>query len=96
MFLILFFCSIKRNFQFLNYFVYLLLQYYWLIQKLTKEVADIVDGATLQDLGADSLDMVEIIMNLEEDLSIEISDEKAEQLNSVADVIAYVHELRTK
>lgn len=64
--------------------------------KLKKDPADIARDATLQDLGADSLDMVEIIMKLEEDLSIEISDEKAEQLHAVGDVIAYVHELRTK
>ena len=65
-------------------------------EKLHKEKHDVTFESTLQDLGADSLDMVEIIMKLEEDLSIEINDEKAEQLITVGDVIAYVHQLKTK
>lgn len=56
----------------------------------------VVPGATLPDLGADSLDTVEIIMKLEEQFGIEINDEKAETLHNVQDVIDYVHELRTK
>lgn len=65
-------------------------------EKLHKEAGDVTNDSTLQDLGADSLDMVEIIMKLEEDLSVEISDEKAEQLFTVGEVIAYVHQLRRK
>ena len=56
-----------------------------------------IDGhVTLQDVGADSLDMVEIVMKLEEQFNIEINDEKAEELHTVNDVIDYVHSLRTK
>lgn len=51
--------------------------------------------ATLQDLGADSLDMVEIVMKLEEEFNVEINDEKAESLKNVLDVVDYVHGLRS-
>lgn len=53
-------------------------------------------NSNLQDLGADSLAMVEVIMKLEEDLDIQIDDEKAEHLKSVEDVVDYVHSLRNK
>ena len=52
--------------------------------------------STLQDLGADSLDMVEIIMKLEEQFGIEINDEDAEKLHNISDVVDYVQNLRTK
>jgi acyl carrier protein len=65
-------------------------------QKLDKDKALIVDTATLEDLGADSLDLTEIIIELEDVFGIEIDDEKAENMKNVAQVIDYVHELRTK
>ena len=64
--------------------------------KLKVEVARINKDSTLQDLGADSLDLVEIIMQLEEQFGIEIDDEKAEKLKSMNDVVEYVYTLRTK
>jgi len=64
-------------------------------QKLSIKPDSINEHATLQDLGADSLAMVDIIMQLEEDFNIEINDEKAESLKNVGDVINYVHELRS-
>lgn len=42
------------------------------------------------DLGCDSLDAIEIVMAIEEEFEIEIGDEDAEKMQSVADVIAYV------
>ncbi len=42
------------------------------------------------DLGADSLDTVELIMALEEEFGIEVADEDAEKMKTVRDVIAYV------
>jgi acyl carrier protein len=42
------------------------------------------------DLGADSLDTVELIMALEEEFGIEVADEDAEKMKTVGDVIAYV------
>ena len=46
----------------------------------------------IEDLGADSLDTVELVMALEEEFGNEIPDEDAEKLTSVADVISYVEE----
>jgi acyl carrier protein len=65
-------------------------------QKLKIEKNVITPTSTLQDLGADSLDMVEIIMKLEEVFGIEIHDEDAEKLHNVSDVVDYVQNLRTK
>ena len=46
----------------------------------------------VEDLGADSLDVVELVMALEEKFGREIPDEQAEKLQSVGDVIKYVEE----
>ena len=46
----------------------------------------------IEDLGADSLDTVELVMALEEEIGIEVPDEQAEKLQSVGDVIKYVEE----
>lgn len=65
-------------------------------QKLDKDKALIVESATLESLGADSLDLTEIIIELEDVFGIEIDDEKAENLHNVKQVVDYVQELRTK
>jgi acyl carrier protein len=65
-------------------------------QKLDKDKALIVESATLESLGADSLDLTEIIIELEDVFGIEIDDEKAESLHNVKQVVEYVQELRTK
>ncbi len=44
----------------------------------------------VEDLGADSLDMVEMLMTLEEEFSISISDEDAINLKTVADIVKYI------
>lgn len=46
----------------------------------------------IEDLGADSLDTVELVMALEEEFGIEISDEDAEKIQTVGDVIKYIKE----
>ena len=46
----------------------------------------------IEDLGADSLDTVELIMALEEEFGIEVPDEEAEKLVSVGDVVRYIEE----
>ena len=50
----------------------------------------------LEDLGADSLDTVELIMALEEEFGIEVPDEQAEKLTTVGDVIKYIEEHQQK
>lgn len=64
--------------------------------KLKIEKNRVVGSATLQDLGADSLDIVDIIMQLEEQLNVAISDADAEKLHTVDDVVSYVQNLQTK
>jgi len=44
----------------------------------------------IDDLGADSLDLVELVMALEEEYNMEISDEDAEKIQSVGDAIEYI------
>jgi acyl carrier protein len=51
-------------------------------------------NATMHDLGADSLSMVEIILKLEEQFNIEIDDEKAEHLTNVQEVLNYISSLK--
>ena len=50
------------------------------------------DATFIDDLGADSLDLVELIMALEEEFNIEIPDTDAEKVVSVADVVNYIKE----
>lgn len=49
-----------------------------------------VDSKFVEDLGADSLDVVELVMALEEKFDIEIPDEEAEKIQTVQNVIDYV------
>lgn len=51
-----------------------------------------LDSSFVDDLGADSLDVVELIMALEEEFDIEIPDEDAEKVVSVQDVVDYIKE----
>ena len=46
----------------------------------------------IDDLGADSLDIVELIMALEEEFDMEIPEEEAEKITSVGDVVSYIEE----
>ncbi len=50
------------------------------------------EASFMDDLGADSLDTVELVMALEEEFDIEISDEDAEKIQTVQDAIDYVSE----
>lgn len=65
-------------------------------QKLQVEKSAVVAAKSFQELGADSLDMVEIIMKLEEEFEIEINDADAEKLTNLNEVVDYIHALRTK
>jgi len=51
-----------------------------------------LEAKFIEDLGADSLDTVELVMALEEEFGQEIPDEEAEKLQSVGDVIKYIED----
>lgn len=48
------------------------------------------DSKFIDDLGADSLDIVELVMAMEEEFGLEISDEDAEKIRTVQDVVKYI------
>lgn len=50
------------------------------------------EASFMDDLGADSLDTVELVMALEEEFDIEISDEDAEKIQTVQDAVKYISE----
>ena len=61
------------------------------MEQLGNEESEVVPSARFtDDLGADSLDLVEMIMALEEEFGIEIPDEDAENILTVGDAIAYI------
>lgn len=61
-------------------------------EKLSVEMDEIVPEASfVDDLGADSLDLVELIMTMEEEFDIDISDEDAEKLVTVKDAFDYIN-----
>jgi acyl carrier protein len=62
-----------------------------IVDKLGVERSEVTPEAVfVDDLGADSLDLVELIMAMEEEFGMEIADEEAEKLRTVQDVITFV------
>ena len=62
-------------------------------EKLDVDISDVVPEASLiDDLGADSLAIVELIMTMEEEFDIEVPDEDAEKLATVKEAVAYIIE----
>ena len=70
-----------------------------IFEKVQEKVADqlsidpedvTMESSFIDDLGADSLDIVELLMALEEEFDIEIPDEEAEKLITVGDVVDYI------
>lgn len=58
-------------------------------EKVTKE------ASFKDDLGADSLDVAELVMELEDEFEMEIPDEEAEKINTVGDALNYIDKLET-
>ena len=62
-------------------------------EQLNVNEADLKNESTfVDDLGADSLDIVELVMAMEESFSVEIPDEAAEKIRTVGDAIGYIKE----
>ncbi|HEX9495613.1 MAG TPA: acyl carrier protein [Candidatus Limnocylindria bacterium] len=63
------------------------------VEQLGVDEADVkLEASFVDDLNADSLDLVELIMSLEEEFGMEISDEDAERIKSVGDAQEYIEE----
>ncbi|MCK5740568.1 acyl carrier protein [bacterium] len=61
------------------------------VEKLGVDPAEVTDDATfVDDLGADSLDTVELIMAFEETFDLEIPDDEAEKITTVGDAVKYL------
>lgn len=61
------------------------------VDRLGVEVSEVtLEASFKEDLGADSLDVVELVMELEDEFDMEISDEDAEKINTVGDVVTYI------
>jgi acyl carrier protein len=64
-----------------------------IVNELGVEPDKVTDDASfVEDLGADSLDTVELVMAFEEEFGVDIPDEDAEQMRTVGDAIAYLRE----
>ena len=63
------------------------------VEQLSISADDLKDDAKfVEDLGADSLDVVELVMALEEKFDIEIPDEEAEKIQTVKDIVTFIEE----
>lgn len=63
-----------------------------IVDQLGVEADEVTSEASfIEDLGADSLDIVELIMALEEEFDIEVPDEDAEKLATVGDAVEYIN-----
>jgi acyl carrier protein len=63
------------------------------VEQLGVDEEDVtMEASFVEDLNADSLDLVELIMSLEEEFGLEISDEEAEQIATVNDAVEYIAE----
>ena len=62
-----------------------------IVERLSVDEKDVTEDASfIDDLGADSLDTVELVMALEEEFNIEIPDEDAEKIATVGDAVKYI------
>ncbi len=62
--------------------------------QLMVDLSEVTDASSfVEDLGADSLDTVELIMEFEDEFGVEISDEDAEKISTVGEAIAYMSKL---
>ena len=64
-------------------------------EKLNKKVEDIkLNSRLVEDLGADSLDVVELIMTFEDEFGVSLPDEEVEKMKTIKDVITYIEKIK--
>lgn len=64
-----------------------------IVEQLGVSREEVISSASfVDDLGADSLDIVELVMSMEEAFNIEIPDDDAEKIQTIGDAVAYVEE----
>ncbi len=64
-----------------------------IVDQLDVDEDKVVSGAVIQeDLGADSLDVVDLVMSLEEEFDIEIPDEAVQNIKTVGDIVKYIED----
>lgn len=70
------------------------------LQKIIKKQLDVevqkitLESSIVNDLGADSLDLIELIIAVEEEFDVQISDEEAEKIKTVKDIIDYLEKIK--
>ena len=64
-----------------------------IVEQLDVDEDSVTSGANIQDgLGADSLDVVDLVMSLEEEFDLEIPDEAVESIKTVGDIVKYIED----
>ncbi|BCU82157.1 acyl carrier protein [Polycladomyces abyssicola] len=62
-----------------------------IVDKLNVDPSEVTPEASIkEDLGADSLDVMDLVLELEDEFEMEISDEEAEKISTVGDIISYI------
>ena len=65
------------------------------VEQLVVDAAEVkIDSTFIDDLGADSLDIVELIMAFEEEFNVEIPDDVAEKIKTVKDTVEYIDSIK--
>ena len=68
-----------------------------IVEELGSKEEDVtLDATFVDDLSADSLDIVELVMSIEEEFGIEIPDSEAEKITTVRDVVEYIQKEKSK
>jgi acyl carrier protein len=62
-------------------------------EELALDLEEVTEDATFDDLGADSLDIVEVVMAFEDEFDVAIPDEDAEDIGTVQDAVDYIEEI---
>lgn len=64
-----------------------------IVEQLDVDADKVTSGSNIQDdLGADSLDVVDLVMSLEEEFDVEIPDEAVENIKTVGDIVKYIED----